>query len=159
MSWFHRLLILGLIVALVLVYIKQLWVGIRAGLRTRNWIEQPASIVDLRQPWWLTAPITQRYPRFKSRTIDVAFEYEYQGKRYRGTQTAVAGLYVTSLTITQLYRKLENAVRGERQVTVWVNPVHPEEAVLLTRNDKLAAVGGALIVLIVSGVAALVFLR
>jgi hypothetical protein len=127
-------------------------------LRASNWKEGRGRIVDLPEPWWLNAPLTQRFPRFESRTIDVVFEYEYEGRLYRGTKVNVDGLYVTNLAITRLYRELERVLRGAWRVTIWINPASPEEAVLLRRNDKLAIFGGGFIVFLVSAVAALVFL-
>jgi hypothetical protein len=127
-------------------------------LRASNWKEGRGRIIGLPEPWWLSAPLTKRFPQFVSRTIDTVFEYEYEGRLYRGTKVAVDGLYVTNLSITRLYRELERALRGALRVTVWINPASPEEAVLLRQNDKLAAFGGGAIVFLISGVAALVFL-
>jgi len=127
-------------------------------LRANNWKEGRARIIGLPEPWWLNAPLTQRFPRFESRTIDVVFEYEDEGRLYRGTKVNVDGLYVTNLAITRLYRELERALRGASRVTIWINPAAPEEAVLLRLNDKFAIVGGGIIVFLISGVAGLVFL-
>jgi hypothetical protein len=147
-----------LICALAFVYAGQVWKGIRASLRAGKWKEGRGRIIDLKEPWWLTAPLTKRFPRFESRTIDVVFEYEYEGTRYGGTKIAVDGLYVTNLAITRLYRELAKASRGASHVTIWINPASPEEAVLLRQNDKFAIAGGGFIVFMISVVSALVFL-
>jgi hypothetical protein len=158
MSLFHRVLGLVLICALVLVFAGQVWNGVRASRRVRRWIEGRGRIVALKEPSWLKAPFTKRFPRFELKTIDLVFEYEHEGKLYHSTTIAVPGLYVTNLTIARLYRSLERAMRDQTRMTVWVNPASPEEAVLLRRNDMGSLVCGGLIVLLASGLA-LVFLR
>jgi hypothetical protein len=156
MGSFHPALILVLIFALVLVYARQLWNGIRASRRTRTWEERKARIVDLKTPEWVTAPFTRRFSRFVTRTIEIVLEYEYENKLYRGTKIAIEGLYVTNLTVTRLYKGLDAAFREEAPVRIWVNPLSPEEAVLLRQNDGFAAVGGGLIVVLLGAIAVMV---
>jgi len=156
MSSFRPALILVLIFALVLVYAGQLWNGIRASRRTRTWEERKARIADLKTPEWVTAPFTKRFSQFSPRTIEVVLEYEYESELYRGTKIAIDGLYVTNWTVTRLYKSLDAAFREKASVRIWVNALRPEEAALLRQNDRFAAVGGGLIVVLLGAIAAMV---
>lgn len=133
---FHRMMrcfdlrfFFGLLISVIgLVFMGVLWHAYQRALETRAWTEVEATVVTSRVSDKLVPPNTP--PAY---TWDLAYRYRFDGGEYTaGNDRRVP----TSSTDRQrIERQVQDLPAGE-QVTAFVNPQRPDQAVL--RHETLA---------------------
>ncbi len=121
---------LGLIcIAMGSLFVWYLWASYKKASITNSWIETPATItqssIDVSQ-------LTQHY--MTKYRLDVEYTYEFEGKKYTGTR--IKRLPVESGDDLKVTKKMKAYPIGA-EVTAFVNPSAPDEAVL-ERDSKAA---------------------
>jgi hypothetical protein len=69
-------------------------------------------------------------------SVEVTYEYEYEGKTYTGHRVGILGGRSSSYETNQRrYKELDAARRNGKTVVAWVNPSSPDQAVLYRQRE------------------------
>jgi len=131
-SPFAANLLAGLMVPVVIGLIFSIRTIRRRRLLISNWVGVSANVILVEYNENTKNDMLSR--------MDVVYEYDYQGKQYHGSKTALGDVFESNnesaIYSPNVYNKLKSAQEKNQPITVWVNPENPSQALVTNNKGK-----------------------